>query len=64
MQDLNDMVTFARVVEARGFTETARRVGKSKSSISKSIARLEKSLGARLLNRSTRGLSVTEIGSA
>ena len=58
------MVTFARVVEARGFTETARRFGKSKSSISKSIARLEKSLGARLLNRSTRGLSVTEIGSA
>lgn len=62
MQDLNDMVTFARVVEARGFTETARRLGTSKSSISKSVARLEKSLGVRLLNRSTRGLSVTEIG--
>ncbi len=58
------MVTFARVVEARGFTETARRLGKSKSSISKSVARLEKSLGVRLLNRSTRSVSVTEIGGA
>ena len=62
MQDLNDMVTFARVVEARGFTEAARRLGTSKSGISKSVTRLEKSLGVRLLNRSTRGLSVTEIG--
>lgn len=62
MQNLNDMVIFARVVDARGFTETARRLGTSKSSISKSVARLEKSLGVRLLNRSTRGLSVTEIG--
>lgn len=64
MPDLNDMMTFARVVEARGFSETARRLGKSKSSISKSVARLEKALGVRLLNRSTRSLSVTEIGSA
>jgi DNA-binding transcriptional LysR family regulator len=64
MQDLNDMVTFARVVEASGFTEAARRMGVSKSRISKSIARLEKALGVRLLNRSTRGLSLTEIGAA
>ncbi len=64
MQDLNDMVTFARVVEAKSFSEAARRMGASKSRVSKSIAKLERSLGARLLNRSTRGLSLTEVGSA
>ena len=64
MQDLNDMVTFARVVEASSFTEAARRMGASKSRVSKGIARLEKALGVRLLNRSTRGLSLTEIGAA
>jgi DNA-binding transcriptional LysR family regulator len=64
MQDLNDMVTFARVVEARSFTEAARRMGTSKSRISKAVAKLERSLAARLLNRSTRGLSLTEVGAA
>jgi DNA-binding transcriptional LysR family regulator len=64
MQNLNDMVTFARVVEANGFSEAARQMGVSKSRVSKAIARLELSLGVRLLNRSTRGLSVTEIGAA
>lgn len=58
------MVTFARVVQAKGFSEAARRMGASKSRISKAIAKLERSLGARLLNRSTRGLSVTEAGAA
>ena len=62
--DLNDMVTFARVVEARNFSEAARRIGASKSRVSKAIARLERSLGARLLNRSTRVLSLTEVGTA
>lgn len=60
--DLNDMVTFARVVEAKSFSQAARDLGASKSRISKSIARLERSLAARLLNRSTRGLSLTEVG--
>ena len=64
MQDLNDMVTFARVVEAKSFTEAARRMRASKSRVSKAIAKLERSLGARLLNRSTRGLSLTEVGAA
>ena len=62
--DLNDMVTFARVVEAKSFSKAARRMGASKSRISKSIAKLERSLKARLLNRSTRGLSLTEVGTA
>lgn len=60
--DLNDMVTFARVVEARNFSEAARRMGASKSRVSKAVARLERSLRARLLNRSTRVLSLTEMG--
>jgi DNA-binding transcriptional LysR family regulator len=62
MENLNDMVTFAKVVEASGFSEAARRMGVSKSRISKAITRLEHSLGVRLLNRTTRGLSLTEIG--
>ncbi|MEO8278554.1 MAG: LysR family transcriptional regulator [Ideonella sp.] len=64
MQNLNDMVTFAIVVDASSFTEAARRMGASKSLVSKAIARLENDLGVRLLNRSTRGLSLTEIGAA
>lgn len=64
MQNLNDMMMFARVAEAGGFTEAARRLDTSKSTVSKSVARLERSLGVRLLNRSTRGLSLTEIGTA
>ena len=64
MQDLNDMLTFARVVEAKGFSEAARRTGASKSAMSKAVSKLERSLGVRLLNRSTRGLSLTEVGAA
>lgn len=64
MRDLNDMVTFARVVEAKSFSKAAERMGASKSRVSKAIAKLERSLHARLLNRSTRGLSLTEMGTA
>lgn len=64
MTDLNDMVVFAQVVAASGFAETARRLSVSKSTISKSITRLEEALGVRLLNRSTRGMSLTEVGAA
>ncbi|HZV94144.1 MAG TPA: LysR family transcriptional regulator [Caldimonas sp.] len=62
MLDLNDMVTFARVVEAGSFSAAARRLGTSKSGASKTISRLEKDLGSRLLNRSTRKLGLTGIG--
>lgn len=62
--DLNDMVMFARVVEAKSFSRAAERMGASKSRVSKTIAKLERSLHARLLNRSTRGLSLTEVGTA
>ncbi|ABA58382.1 LysR family transcriptional regulator [Nitrosococcus oceani] len=64
MQDLNLMAIFARVVEAGSFSEAARRMETSRSAVSKAVAKLEKNLGARLLNRSTRHLSLTESGAA
>lgn len=58
------METFARVVEARSFSGAARRMNVSTSVVSKTVTRLERALGARLLNRTTRCISLTEIGSA
>ena len=58
------MVTFARVVEANSFADAARRLGVTTSVASKHVAKLEQSLGARLLHRSTRKLSLTEAGEA
>ncbi len=62
MDDLTDMAVFAGVVEAHGFLGAARQLGLSKAAVSKRIARLEQRLGARLLYRTTRRLSVTESG--
>lgn len=56
------MAIFARVVEARSFSEAARRIGISKAAVSKAVAQLEHSMGARLLNRTTRSMSPTEAG--
>ena len=64
MQDLNLMAVYAHVVEGGSFSAAARRLGTSRSAVSKAVAKLEKALGARLLNRSTRHLSVTEVGAA
>jgi DNA-binding transcriptional LysR family regulator len=64
MKNLVGMAIFAKVAEARSFSEAARRLGLSKSMVSKEVARLEQSLGARLLNRTTRKLSLTEVGAA
>src|SRR5689334_18856347 len=64
MKNLVGMAIFARVAEAKSFSEAARRLGLSKSMVSKEVTKLEKSLGARLLNRTTRSLSLTEIGAA
>lgn len=64
LDELTSMAVFARVVEARSFSGAARRLGLSKSAVSKRIARLEDSLGAPLLMRTTRRLSLTEAGSA
>lgn len=64
MELLADMALFARVVEAKSFSGAARRLDMSKSAVSKAVARLEASLGVRLLNRTTRQLSLTEVGAA
>lgn len=64
MHDINDMLVFAQVVKAKSFSGAARRLDTSKSRVSKSVARLEAALGVRLLQRSTRRLSLTEIGEA
>lgn len=64
MQDLNLIVIFARVVEAGSFSEAARRMSMSRSAVSKAVAKLEKSMDAQLLNRSTRHISLTEAGAA
>jgi len=60
--DLAAMEVFARVVEARSFSGAARRLEMSTSVVSKCVTRLEESLGVRLLNRTTRSISLTEIG--
>jgi DNA-binding transcriptional LysR family regulator len=64
MLDLNLMTIYAQVVEGGSFSAAARRLGVSRSAVSKAVAKLEKTLGARLLNRSTRHLSTTEVGAA
>ena len=62
MDILNGMAAFAAVVDAGSFTAAAKDLGQSKSSISKQISKLEDRLGARLLNRTTRKLSLTDVG--
>lgn len=61
---LDDLATFAAVAEAEGFSAAARRLQRSKAMVSVAIARLEQQLGARLFQRTTRRLSLTESGKA
>lgn len=56
------MVVFAAVVEQRGFAAAARQLDMTASAVSRSVGRLEAHLGLRLLNRTTRSLSLTETG--
>jgi DNA-binding transcriptional LysR family regulator len=64
MDRLSGMAVFAKVVETESFTAAASSLGMSKSAVSKAISTLEDRLGARLLNRTTRRLALTEIGRA
>ncbi len=64
MDRLSEMEAFSTVVDQGGFTDAARKLGLSKSAISKHVSSLEARLGARLLNRTTRRVSPTEIGLA
>ncbi len=62
MQDLNDLYFFAQVVDHRGFAPASRALGIPKSTLSRRIATLEQHLGVRLVQRSTRQFSITDIG--
>src|SRR3981189_3108754 len=62
MLDLNDIVVFARVVEAGSFTAAARLLGMPKTTVSRGIAALEREGGVRLVQRTTRSLNMTEAG--
>ena len=62
MQDLNDMLFFAEVVDRGGFAAAGRALNVPKSKLSRRVADLEARLGVRLLQRTTRKLSLTQAG--
>lgn len=62
--DLNEMAIFVRVVESGSFTGAAKALGLPKSTVSRKITQLEERLGVRLIQRTTRSLSLTDSGSA
>ncbi|WP_322044670.1 LysR substrate-binding domain-containing protein [Paraburkholderia sp. J67] len=62
MTDLNDLRLFVEVVEQGSYTAAARTLGLQTSKLSRRVRALEEELGVRLLNRTSRSLSLTEIG--
>ncbi|WP_458792649.1 LysR substrate-binding domain-containing protein [Yoonia sp. MH D7] len=62
MQDLNDLYYFVQVVDHGSYAEAARSLGIPKSKLSRRVIALEERLGVRLMQRSTRKLTITEIG--
>jgi DNA-binding transcriptional LysR family regulator len=62
VRDFNDLQFFAAVVTHGGISAAARALGVPKSRVSRRVALLEERLGVRLLNRSTRGLGLTDVG--
>lgn len=62
MANLSDIAVFVQVIDSGSFTAAADKLDMSKSVISKYVSRLEERLGVRLLNRTTRRLSLTEAG--
>ena len=64
MDRLTEMEAFATVVDQGGFTDAAKKMGISKSAVSKHVSSLEARLGARLLHRTTRRVSPPELGLA
>lgn len=62
MDDLNDLYYFVSVVQYSGFTAAAQATGIEKTKLSRRVAQLEKRLGVRLLQRSTRSLALTDAG--
>lgn len=62
MLNLNDLVLFAAAVEDGGFAAAGRRLGVPKSTVSKRVAELEAGLQARLIHRTSRSFTLTEVG--
>jgi DNA-binding transcriptional LysR family regulator len=62
LPNVSGMLVFARVVEEGSFSAAARKLGVSKASVSREISALEQRFGAQLLRRSTRRMSLTEVG--
>ncbi|MET0404948.1 MAG: LysR family transcriptional regulator [Cystobacter sp.] len=61
--DLNELLVFARVIQAGSFTAAARGLRMPKSTVSRKVSELEERVGAQLLQRTTRQLRLTEVGS-
>src|SRR6202020_855574 len=64
LEKTTGLLAFVRTVESGSFTNASRASGSSPSAVAKSVARLERRLGVRLLQRSTRTLGLTTEGSA
>jgi DNA-binding transcriptional LysR family regulator len=64
MEDVNDFLIFAELARAGSITGVARTLGLPKSTISRRLANLEKRIGSRLINRTTRSQALTELGQA
>ncbi|WP_095499256.1 LysR family transcriptional regulator [Paraferrimonas haliotis] len=62
MNDLNGLVIFAKVATLKSFAKAARAMNVPTTTVSRKVQALEQQLGAKLLNRSTRTLSLTEVG--
>jgi LysR family transcriptional regulator for bpeEF and oprC len=62
VENLNSLRVFVRVAETRSFTEAAKQLSLTSSAVSKAITRLEKELGVRLLQRTTRSVGLTNDG--
>src|ERR1700712_5079355 len=62
LEQLRGLVVFAEVVEAKSFARAATHLGMTRSAVSKHVAQLEAQLGVQLLSRTTRKLSLTEVG--
>lgn len=60
--DLNEILVFTRVVQAGSFSAAAAKLGMPKSTVSRKVSELAERLKSRLLNRTTRKLSLTDVG--
>ncbi|EGD19408.1 LysR family transcriptional regulator [Xanthomonas hortorum] len=64
MIDLNDIALYVQVVRSGSFAEAARRLGTAPNSVSRRVQQLEAQLDTRLMQRSTRKLTLTDAGQA